>query len=210
MNQAAKGVLQFAIIGLIMAGAVVAVFEAANPFPKEGKIAVYFAYAVPQVGIQGNQYMVTQTPPATGEPPDRPNVLSLEVTIDSVRVHRGISDDETAWTEISSGSVTIDLMKPSGESILLGSANIAEQNITMVRMHVTRATATIQNSSGTFPGQIVTVSSGEFKIPVTAQIRGQLTTSITVSPESVHTVIQGNGEIRATPVLHIQRVDGPE
>lgn len=205
MNKAVKGVLQFAIVGLLMAGAVVAVFEVVNPFPKEGTIAVYFAYAAPQVDIQGDQYIVTQAAPATGSP-DRPNVLSLEVTIDSVRVHSGISDDETSWTEISSGSVTLDLMKPSGESILLGSANIAEQNITMVRMHVASASATVEGASGTE----VKVPSGELKIPVNAQIRGQLTTSIMLAPDSVHVVNQPNGDIIVRPVLLVKDVHGPE
>jgi len=207
MNQAAKGVLQFAIIGLIMAGAVVAVFEAANPFPKEGKIAVYFAYAAPQVDIQGDQYIVDQASPATAGPPDRPNVKSLEVTIDSVQVHSGISD-ETGWTEVSSGTVTLDLVKSSGESVLLGLTNISEQNITMVRMRVAGATATLEDASGTVTRE-VKVPSGELKIPVIAQVRGQLTTSITITPESVHIVTQTD-PIIVRPVLLVKRVDGPE
>ena len=210
MNQAAKGVLQFAIIGLIMAGAVVAVFEAANPFPKEGKIAVYFAYAAPQVDIQGDQYIVDQASPATTGPPDRLNVKSLEVTIDSVQVHSGISD-ETGWTEVSSGTVTLDLIKSSGESVLLGLTNIAEQNITMVRMHVASAAATVEYSNGTVARREVKVPSSELKIPLMAEIRGQLTTRITITsdPQEVHIVMQTD-PIILRPTILLNKVEGPE
>lgn len=212
MNAAAKGILHFALVGLIMAGAVVAVFEVTHPFPKEGTISVHFAHAAPQVDIQGDQYIVSQAPHAVGGPPDRPIVLSLEVTIDSVQVHSASSDDETGWTEVSSGTVTLDLMKQSGETILLGSANIAEQNITMVRMHVTSATATVQNSSGTFPGSAVKVPSGDLKIPVNAKVRGQLTTSITITPDpkEVHIVTQNDPIVVRPTILLVKDVDGPE
>ena len=108
----------------------------------------------------------------------------------------------------SSGTVTVDLMKQNGDTVLLGTVNIAEQNITMVRMHVASATAIIQDTSGPAPRQ-VKVPSDELKVPVMAEIRGQLTTSITITPGSVHTVTQTD-PIIVRPVLLLKQVDGPE
>ena len=206
MNSAAKSVLYFALIGLVLAGAVVGVFEVAHPLAKDGTVAVYFAFASPQV-IQGYQNAILQVPTGAGGPPGRLTVLSLNVTIDSVHVHSGTSE-ETGWTEISSGTVTVDLMKQNGDTVLLGTVNIAEQNITMVRMHVASATAIIQDTSGPAPRQ-VKVPSDELKVPVMADIRGQLTTSITITPHSVHTVTQTD-PIIVRPVLLLKQVDGPE
>lgn len=206
MRSAAKSVLYFALIGLMLAGAVVGVFEVAQPFAKDGTVVVYFAFASPQV-VQDDQNAIIQAPPGAGGPPERPTVLSLSVTIDSVQVHSGTSD-ETGWIEISSGTVTVDLMKQSGDTALLGTANIAEQNITMVRMHVATATAIIQDTSGTETRQ-VKVPSDELRVPVMAEIRGQLTTSITITPDSLHIVTQTD-PIIVRPVLLLKQVDGPE
>jgi hypothetical protein len=184
----------------------VGVFEVAHPFAKDGTVVVYFAFASPQV-IQGYQNAILQVPPGAGGPPEGLTVLSLSVTIDSVQVHSGTSD-ETGWTDISSGTVTVDLMKQNGDTVLLGTVNIAEQNITMVRMHVASATAMIQDTPGTEPRQ-VKVPSDELKVPVMAEIRGQLTTSITITPHSVHIVTQTD-PIIVRPVLLLKQVDGPE
>lgn len=201
MNSAAKAILHFALVGLITAGAVVAVFEVAPPFPKEGTVVVRFVHAAPQVLYQDDQSS-TQGPPASQGPPDRPSIVRLDVTIDSVQVHSGISE-ETGWEEIPSATITLDLMSPSGESVSLVPANISEQDITMVRMRVVSAMATLEGASTTE----VRIPSGVLKVPVSAQIRGQLTTTITITPESVHIVTQTD-PIIVTPVLHVQ-VDGP-
>ncbi len=208
MNSAAKRTLYFALIGLMLSGATVAVFEMAHPFAKYGTVSVYFAYASPSVDYQVDQFTIPQVPPGTQGPQGKPTIMSLNVTIDSVQVHSGV-ENATGWTQVSNKTVTLDLMKQSNETVNLGSANIAEQNITMVRMHVASAAATVQYSNGTVTTQQVKVPSGELKIPVVAEIRGQLTTSITIFPDAVHTVIQGNGEIKVTPVLHVW-VKGPD
>ena len=214
MNQAAKGVLQFAIIGLIMAGAAVAVFEVAHvadvgyPFAKDGAVAVYFAYASSLPNYQLDQYALVQ--PSSGDlgPPERPIVLSLDVTINSVEV---TSNEETGWTVISSETVTLDLMKQSGETIQLGLTNIVEQNIAMVRMHVASASAAVEYSDGTQASREVRVPSGELKIPVMAEIRGQLTTSITITPDmdAVKTVTQTD-PIILRPTILLTKVAGPQ
>lgn len=201
MNSPAKNVLFFALIGLMLSGALVAVFEIAHPFAKYGTVSVYFAYGSPTVYYQVDQSTL-QAPPA-----DRLTVQSLTVTVDSVQVHSGISND-TGWTTISNSSVTLNLMNPSGDKVLLGSTNIAEQNITMVRMHVASAAATVQYSNGTTAPREVKVPSDVLKVPLMAEVRGQLTTSITLTPGGVH-VVQ-NDPLIVRPVILLKDVDGPK
>lgn len=102
-------------------------------------------------------------------------------------------------------------MKSSGESVLLGLTNIAEQNITMVRMHVAGAAATVEYSNGTVARRDVKVPSSELKIPLMAEIRGQLTTRITITsdPQEVHIVTQTDPMTLRLTIL-LNKVEGPE
>ena len=79
----------------------------------------------------------------------------------------------------------------------------------MVRLHVASAVATLKNSEGNVSTPPVVVSSNELKVPLrSAPVRAQLATSILLD-FNPHVVIQGNGSVRLTPVLHLDRVTGP-
>ncbi len=213
MNPAAKSILLFGLVGLILAGSVVAVFQVTPIFAKEGKIEVYFAN-VPSDILSDPSTAEFATPDAA-QAPGRPalgQITSLNITIDSVQVHKSGEADEGGWTEILEDTMTIDLMKPTDVAQLVATASIPMQNITMVRLHVAQAVAAVSLGTGTVSIKDVKVPSDKLEIPLRpdAQVKGQLTTSIIV--QRPHVVVAGNGQviqIILTPGLHVG-TKGPE
>jgi hypothetical protein len=132
------------------------------------------------------------------------------VTIDSVTIHKSGPDD-TGWTEISKSSVTIDLLKQSSVSTLLASDKVPAENVTMVQLHVSSASAAVKDAAGAIRIETVMVSSDVLKVPLGAgaNVKGQMSTSVVV--DRPHIVIEGNNEtIRLNPVLGVDSISGPK
>jgi len=192
MDRAARSMLYFGFVGLLVAGSLIAVLQTTTVIAKEGVVSVYFSSIASD--IQGNPGF---------------EVTSLSITIDSISIHREEESSEVGWTEISNRSVTLDIMKPTDMDVLIGTGIVQEQNITMVRLHVASAVATLKDSEGNVSTPPVVVSSSELKVPLrSAPVRAQLATSILLD-FNPHVVIQGNDSVRLTPVLHLDRVTGP-
>ncbi len=205
MDRALLSMLYSGLVGLLIAGSIITVFQTTPVIAKEGTVSVYFTGIASD--IQGDPNVPVDVAAGAGRP--GVDLLSLTVTIDSVSVHRSGADDESGWTEISNIPITLDVLRSTDVTTLIAMGPVPEQNITMVRLHVTGATAAVSDS-GAVSSMAVLVSSGELKIPLgSARVTAQLNTSIAVTGK-VNIVFQGNDMIRLTPVLHVDRVTGPE
>src|SRR5467141_3214786 len=203
MDRATRRMLYFAVIGLLLASSMIAVFQATPVLPKDGTVSVYLSNI--QTDINGQ-------PTITGGPPQsvsahvsgRPTVtlLSLNVTIDSVSIDR--SDNSGAVT--SNTKFTFDVLRPFTMSTLISSAKVPAENVTMVTLHVASATAAVRDSQGSVL-KAVKVPSSELKIPVqpAVEVKAQTSSSIEISG-TAHIVFTGNGQIMLTPVLHAQKM----
>ncbi len=206
MDRAARSVLFFAIIGLLTASSVIGVFQSVPFVAKDGTVSVYLASNSPDIQSDTN---VSEGLATEGAQPSV-QIISLNVTIDSVSVHRSGAFEGSGWTVITNTPVTLDVVKTTNVTMLIAMGQIPEQNISMVRLHVTSARAAVKNSQGNVEVKPVVVSSSELKIPLgSMRVRGQLNTDIILANEP-HIVVQGNGTIRLTPVLHVKRITGPQ
>ncbi|OLD05292.1 hypothetical protein AUG19_03860 [archaeon 13_1_20CM_2_54_9] len=217
MDAASKKMLYFGLIGLLIAGSIIAVFQVVptvlppslpSILAKDGTVAVYFA-STPS-DTSGNQDTSASNSRLSGlaiSAKPVMNITSLNVTIDSVMVHKSGEANDSGWTEISHGSVTLDLLKPTTVSTIIGSSKLPAGNITMIRLHVSVATATVKDSTGIISLKTVVVSSGKLEVPLRpeAHVGVQMTTSITLDRPHI---VEGNGQIRLTPALHAV-VNGP-
>jgi len=211
----------YGLLGLLIAGSTIAVFrEAPKVLPvipilvKDGTLSLYFKN-VPS-DISSNQGMTNPAPLSSSLPLISLasntlglNIVSLDVTIDSVMVHRSGTED-SGWLQVSHGSMSIDLLKPSSVSVLITSNMIPEENATMIQLHVSSTSATVSDPLGIIGVRIVVVSSDNLKIQLDsgAIVKAQMSTSIVV--DRPHILIEGNGTIRLTPVLNVDSVSGPE
>jgi hypothetical protein len=218
MDAATKSVILFGVIGLLLAGSVIAVFQVKPGFvpilAKDGTVSIYMSSIQPDISgnptVTYSGYMASAPPintPSSGKP--SLNIISLNVTIDSVLIHKSGEGNDSGWQEIFHGSMTIDLLKSTSVSTLIASAKVPEGNITMVRLVVSSATAAVKDASGGISSWRVTVSSGKLEVPLDTEagVKAQMTTAITLGRP--HIVVEGNGQIiRLTPSLH-PTVDGP-
>jgi len=201
----------YGLLGLLIAGSTITAFQVVpTPFlAKDGTISIYFSGI--QSDILSNQSVsqVAFLPviPSSGKP--AANIVSLNVTIDSASLHKS-GDPNDSWVPIPHWTTTtIDLLKPTNVLALIASAEIPAENITMIRLHVSNAVAAVKDSSGLVSVKTVVVPSEMLKIPLSpdARISGQMTTSIIV--DRPHIVVDGTNQIRLTPVLHVDSVNGP-
>ena len=206
MDLATRKMVYYGLLGLLIAGSVVALFRVApsnmGPFVKDGTLNVYMSSI--QQDIQGNPNNSVQfSPIGTVQIPVKLTLLSLSVTIDSIAIHTNGESDSNSTNNIS---FTFDVLKPLNVSTLILSEKVPDTNVTMVSLHVSKAVATVAGLSGVMP---VKVPSDEIKIPLTPALHvdSQKTSSIVISG-TAHWMIEGNGDIMLTPVLHA-RTSGP-
>ena len=211
MDLATRRMVIYGLFGLLIAGSTIAAFQVVpNPFlAKDGTLSMYFSGI--QSDILSNQSVsqVAFLPviPSSGKP--AANIVSLNVTIDSASLHKS-GDPNDSWVPIPHWTTTtIDLLKPTNVLALIASAEIPAENITMIRLHVSNAVAAVKDWSGLVSVKTVVVPSEMLKIPLSpdARISGQMTTSIIV--DRPHIVVDGTNQIRLTPVLHVDSVNGP-
>jgi len=216
MDLATRKMVYYGLLGLLIAGSTVAVFRIVPQVvpPKDGTISVYFS-SIPS-DISSNQGMYNSGLLSIAQPSGSFTsskfgftIVSLDVTIDSVMIHKSGTND-SGWMQVSHGSMTIDLLKPSSVSLLIASDKVPEENVTMVTLHVSNATATVTDTLGIVSAKIVAVSSQTLKIPLNsgASVKAQMSTSIVA--DRPHIVIEGNGQIRLTPVLAVDSLNGPK
>jgi len=205
MDRATRRMLYFAVIGLLLASSMIAVFQATPVLAKDGTVSVYLSNI--QSDINGQPTITgSSSQSVNAHVSGRPTgtLLSLNVTIDSVSIDR--NDNSSAVT--SNTKFTFDVLRPFTVSTLISSAKVPAENVTMVTLHVASATAAVQGISGL---QTVKVPSSELKIPVqpALEVKAQMSSSIVISG-TAHIVFTGNGQILLTPVLHAQKMTGPQ
>ena len=202
MDRATRRMLYFAVIGLLLASSMIAVFQATPVLAKDGTVSVYLSNI--QSDLNG-QPTGSSPHSANSQVAGRPTrtLLSLNVTIDSVSIDR--NDNSSVVT--SNTKFTFDVLRPFNVSTLISSAKIPAENVTMVTLHVASATAAVQGIGSL---QTVKVPSTELKIPVqpALEVKAQTSSSIVISG-TAHIVVTGSGQIILTPVLHAQKMSGP-
>jgi len=204
MDRATRRMLYFAVIGLLLASSMIAVFQATPVLPKDGTVSVYLSNI--QTDINGQPTTTGSSPQSLNtHVPGKPTMtlLSLNVMIDSVSIDR--NDNSSAVT--SNTKFTFDVLRPFTVSTLISSAKVPAENVTMVTLHVAGATAAVQGMSAL---QTVKVPSSELKIPVqpALEVKAQTSSSIVISG-TAHIVITGNSQIILTPILHAQKMTEP-
>jgi hypothetical protein len=125
-------------------------------------------------------------------------LASLIVNISSVEVHRtGALTLTGDWIPIPGAPKSLDLLDLKSFNQLLGSTNMPDGVINLVRVTVgPTATASIGTNSAT-----VTVSSGHLDAQTNAQVTSGKVTSITLEVVQPHVVCTGSGDFRLTPEL---------
>jgi hypothetical protein len=214
MDLATRRMVYFGLVGLLIAGSTIATLQVVpTPFlAKDGTLSIYFSGI--QSDILSNQPIapvafLSAAPPSTPPSGKPANIVSLNVTIDSASLHKS-GDPNDSWVSIPHWTTTtIDLRKPTNVLTLIASAEVPAENITMIRLHVSNAVAAVKDLSGLVSVKTVVVPSEMLKIPLSADARisGQMTTSIIV--DRPHIVVDSTNQIRLTPVLHVDSVNGP-
>jgi hypothetical protein len=214
MDLASRKMVYYGLLGLLIAGATITVFRVApqvihtSILAKDGTLGIYFSNVpseIPSNNVVSSTGLPYGTLPiSTNSLLDISAIVSLEVTIDSVMIHSNEANN-TGWMQISHGSTTFNLL--TDVSVLIATAKVPAQNITMVVLHVSNAAATV-SLLGMITSVPVVVPSGNLKIPLDsgASIKPQLTTSITA--DRPHIVI-ANSTVRLSPVLHVDNISGP-
>jgi uncharacterized protein DUF4382 len=208
MDLATRKTVYYGLVGLLIAGSTVALFQA-SPFqilPKDGTLSIYLSSIQPD--ISGNPNISTSTSDApltqvSGRPTG--TLLSLNVTIDSVTIHKN-GDVNDSGMVVSNTKFTFDILKPFNVSTLISNSKVPVENVTMVSLHVASATAAVQGQGL----QPVKVPSDELKIPVSpaVHIGAQKTSSIVISGNA-HITFAGS-TIILRPVLFVEKTTGPQ
>jgi Domain of unknown function (DUF4382) len=200
MDLATRKMVYYGLVGLLLAGSAVALFQVSpmQILPKDGTLSIYLSMSSIQYDIPGNPNIATNTLQAPlAHVSGLPTLLSLNVTIDSVTIHKN-GDTNDGGLAVSNQKFTFDVLKPFSVSMLIANAKVPVENVTMVDLHVAGAMAAVLGQ----PLQAVKVPSDELKIPVSpvVHVSAQMNSSIEISG-SAHIVFQGNGDITLTPVL---------
>ncbi len=204
LDLATRKMVYYGLLGLLVAGSTIAVFQVApqifptSPLAKDGTLSIYLGSIQPD--IFSNPLMAfSPSQSSIPQVPQKPSgsILSLNVTIDSVTIHKNADSNDIGKT--LSIRFTFDVLKPFSVSDLIASAQVPVENVTMVDLHVAGAIASVQGLSGLQP---VKVPSDQLKIPVSpaVHVSAQMNSSVVISG-SAHIVFQGNGNITLTPVL---------
>src|SRR6266571_1693110 len=188
MDLATRKMVYYGLVGLLIAGSTVALFQA-SPFqilPKDGTLSIYLSNIQPDILVNPNVASATQASSANAPGRTCGAVLSLNVTNDGGMV-------------VSNTKFIFDVCRSFDVSTLISNSEVPVENVTMVSLHVASAAAAVQGLSGP---QSVKVPSDELKIPVSpaVHIKAQMNSGIVISG-TAHIVFQGNGNITLTPVL---------
>ena len=195
MNPAAKKLFEYGIVGFVIVTALVAGLQIrpSSVLPSTGSLQVEITSDPSTVSGSGHNAKV--------------NVTSLIVTISSVSIHRTGAFNLTGdWINVTSFPKSIDLVKLTTTTSLLGSITLPEGQLNLLRIEVQLATAATTSGCGT--GNVV-VSGGRLQAQISTQVQSGKTTTVVVHVVQPHLVCEGNGQLRLTPELTAS-AEGPD
>jgi hypothetical protein len=198
LDTATRSILQFGLIGLVLAGGLLGVLQVrpATILPFDGAILVQIAG--PSV----------QFAPTVDGCQNDCSAVSLNLTIDTVTVHReGELNLTGGWLKISKASTTLDVARITGIGQIVGRASVPPGNINLIRLNVSSASALIRGTSTPIP---VSIPSGKVDVvlsPLGHIKSGKFTTVFLDFQLSLS--CGGNLECRLKPVV-VKGVFGPE
>ena len=125
MDRATRKMVYFAFLGLLLAGSVIAFFQADPMLPKDGTVSVYISNI--QSDIVGKPTIAGNSPQSgnahvSGKPSG--TLLSLNVTFDSVTIER--NDNGSGVT--TNTKFTFDLLRPFDVSMLISSGRFSAKS----------------------------------------------------------------------------------
>ena len=121
---------------------------------------------------------------------------SLNITIDSILVHKAGDDNETWIAFDLDGNQTFDLVALGNVTDLIGANELPVGNYTMIKVHISRAIADFNEEKGVE----LTVPSEYIKIPVSFTIKDDVATIILLDI-TYDSVVVSAGH-RLSPVVH--------
>jgi len=121
---------------------------------------------------------------------------SLNITIDSIMVHREGDGNETWITFDLNGNKTFDLVELENVTDLIGADELPVGNYTMIRMHISGATANVNEEEGVE----LTVPSEYIKIAVRFSIKDDQTTTILLDITYDSVVVAAHHHL--SPIVH--------
>ncbi len=198
MDTATRSILQFGLVGLALAGALLGILQVrpAAILPFEGTILV-------QIANPGVQFAAS----ADGCHDDC-TATSLNLTIDAVIVHReGELNLTGGWLKISQASTTLDVAGISGIGQIVGQASIPPGNINLIRLNVSSASAIFQGASAPVK---VSIPSGKVDVVLTplGHVKSGKSTTVFLNFQ-LGVNCNGSDGCRMKPVV-VKGVFGPE
>ncbi len=192
MDAATKSMLQFGLIGIVLASGLVGALQTrpATVLPFQGTVSVQIA--------NPNLEFASDYNGCHGDCP----VSSLNLTIDSVSVHRSGELNLTGgWLQISQAPTTLDIARITGIGQLVGQGPIPPGFINLIRLKVSTATALGPHTNGTVS---VTPPSGKLDVVLSpsGEVKsGRLTTVLLSFQLKIDCNGNGNTECRLKPVV---------
>ena len=121
----------------------------------------------------------------------------VNVTFDTVQIHRANATNSSGWTSLSLKNSTLDLASLVDISALLGEGKVAAGKYTQLRIEVKSVTGEMTNGTQvTF-----SVPSGELKTTKPFNVTAGGTTKISVDIDLEHSIVDANGTWKFKPVL---------
>ena len=187
MHPARKRLLEYGIVGLAIATAILAglQFRPSGILPSEGIL---------QVLVTDDPLTVT-----CHNPLQTISIVSLKVNISSIQAHRsGALDLTSEWVPVPNSPMTIDLVKLQTSAQLVASASLPPGKITDLRLNITSAVA--KTSSGVTENLVVSSDPLKASLGPVGEVRSGMTTSV-VADLHPHVICEVTGTFRLTPVL---------
>ncbi len=121
----------------------------------------------------------------------------VNVTFDTVRVHRANGTNDSGWINLSIKNGTLDLASLVDVSALLGEGKVPVGKYTQVRIVAKSVTGVMTNGTKvTF-----SVPSGELRTTNPFNVLEGQTTSLTIDIDLEHSIVSENGKWAFKPVL---------
>jgi len=127
--------------------------------------------------------------------PPLPELTSIEITIDSIEVHKVVAGEQGEWIAVEPVVTSFDLVTLVGVSEFLGSVEVAAGSFTQIRVEV---------SSVEVNGEPATLPSGTLKIVRPFSVREGSITTLELDFDGEKSVVTtGKGEFIFKPVVRL-------
>jgi hypothetical protein len=135
--------------------------------------------------------------------PPKPEVTGINVTVDSVEIHKPGTDEEndTSWlpTQLSNFS-SFDLLKIKGLEKVLANLTLAPGNYTQIRMSITRVEVSFNNTAPVD----AKLPSGKLRFTQLFEVAAEKTTILLFDFDAESSVVvMGNGDVIFKPVIKL-------